>query len=107
MRDAKKDLEVCEKATKGPWEYELDIQQLNIRQGYNPMKIIFHAVKVDRNRLLRFNHENGEADARFISLAREALPYWINRAQEAEKLLEEASNFVDMSGWDEEVEHDD
>jgi hypothetical protein len=31
---------------------------------------------------LRFNHENGEADARFIPFAREALPWWINRAQE-------------------------
>ena len=89
MRDAKKDLEACERATPGPWE--TTGRHLEYIRNKNDFNVC----------MTRRSH-----DAEFIALAREALPYWINRAQElearlakTERLLEEAGNFLDKFDW--------
>jgi len=90
MRDAKADLEICQKATPGPWEAEH-------RKGANGMyrtevfskqhKVIAICAwtpKYCGNGVVKTYRE---ANAEFITLAREALPYWINRAVELEREL--------------------
>ena len=89
MRDAKKDLEACERATPGPWE--TTGRHLEYIRNKNDFNVC----------MTRRSH-----DAEFIALARDALPYWIGRAQElearlakTERLLEEAGNFLDKFDW--------
>ena len=75
-RDAKADLEMCEKATPGPWKigWLVRIDELH--------------GKVKRPQDIYVKFERVE-DAEFTAVAREALPYWIKRTMEAEKLLKE------------------
>lgn len=78
-RDYQKDLEICKKATPGPWE--------SLHGGEDlPDKIITpctgewsEEIAVE---LLRVNAE-------FITMSREALPYYITKCQQLEKLAEE------------------
>lgn len=77
-RDAKADLEMCEKATPGPWKQmghliRLDELQCKVKRPHD-MYVLFIRAE----------------DAEFTAVAREALPYWINEwrkaSEEAERL---------------------
>lgn len=79
MRDAKKDLTICNKATPGPWVAEFDSNgDCKITVG---ARVIFVPGTGE-------DDDNLEADARFIVTAREALFYWIERVQQAEEAIE-------------------
>lgn len=74
-RDLKADLELCEKATPGPWEsnsagnwYGAEVNYWQVSSDY--------AIVAD---LI-----NNKYDAEFIAEAREALPYWLGRVVELE-----------------------
>lgn len=62
------------KATAGPWEYEKEKQAAG-----RALVMLFETVKADGVRLLRFSHENGEPDAKFIAHARADVPYLLAR----------------------------
>jgi len=121
MRDPQTDLEVCEKATRGPWEY---LSETGYAGDYPYSKS--HRVKIGNETLTVSCHIYGwegekeeRANASFIALAREALPWWINRAVELEKRLAEAEaenkrlqdrlflKSENAENWDEEGEQDD
>lgn len=75
MRRFGEDLKICERATSAPWPV--------IRSAGRPGRAtlgggIFDGA-ADSESLLR------EEDSRFISVAREALPWWITRAQDLEQ----------------------
>ena len=94
MRDPQTDLEVCEKATRGPWEY---LSETGYAGDYPYSKS--HRVKIGNKTLTVSCHIYGwegekeeRANAELIALAREALPWWIKRVQELEaenKLLKD------------------
>lgn len=75
MRDAEKDLAMCEAATAGPWQtsqhdqYSLDI------------------VSMPEQEVICWTDSFGQGarDGYFIAESREALPYWIQRAVAAEE----------------------
>jgi hypothetical protein len=71
MRNADKDSELCNKATPGPWWID----------GNGD---IIQTKHITRD--VWFIPKNQE-DVKFIVESREALPYWIKRAVEAERLL--------------------
>lgn len=90
MRDPQTDLEVCEKATRGPWEY---LSETGYAGDYPYSKS--HRVKIGNKTLTVSCHIYGwegekeeRANASFIALAREALPWWINRAVELDAEVE-------------------
>lgn len=71
-KDSKSVLEVCEAATEGPWEVGfLEITTPNILTSVCDMS-------------RRKNLNKACEDMEFIALARTALPYWVQRAVEAE-----------------------
>ncbi|WP_289141517.1 hypothetical protein [uncultured Brevibacillus sp.] len=85
-RDAQADLELCEAATPGPWKWEdgNDMEVGRFVGGDGKIICDFgdgehyyptEGTKPDWN------------DERFILEAREALPYWIHRAQAVEAAL--------------------
>lgn len=76
-RDAEKDLAMCEAATLGPWEWE----ELNrfIMGGDTVVASVVGGDEVTGPYVYLADN-----DARFITEAREALPYWIQRAVAAE-----------------------
>jgi len=89
MRNAEKDLAMCNAATPEPW----------IIGGFS--NVMYQKGNID----IRIPKTQG--DRQFIAMSREALPYWINRAQEAEaenaKLREALEKIVDkekMFSWD-------
>ena len=85
-RNPKADLEMCERATPGPWSAE-ETNALSIVAGkveYTNGKMTCGGFIADID---EDNNENAEADARLLAESREALPYWIKRAMEAEDLL--------------------
>jgi hypothetical protein len=76
MRDLKADLELCNKATQGPWKH--DEWNLDCSEVYAP--------EVD-NPIILVGHDPYDAD--FIVQAREGWPHAIERALEAEALARE------------------
>jgi len=87
MRNAGDDLKICNAATPGPWYREKTGAVLD---GFSVEVVIADTGPFDKEncsvyaeRLVTFPL----ADADFIALARDALPYWIKRAQGAEELL--------------------
>ncbi|MBO8164520.1 MAG: hypothetical protein H0Z34_12470 [Brevibacillus sp.] len=112
-RDAAADLAMCEAATPGPWKW-VGLQHPTCGSMYSPPEPYYPAevyVELDDDRLLSDDmvaiarlddpvylvetDEEGDTgerylgtandNARFFAEAREALPYWIRRAVEAEK----------------------
>ncbi|NOU54939.1 hypothetical protein HN020_09275 [Brevibacillus borstelensis] len=88
-RDAEKDLQMCEAATPGPWktsqhdQYSLDI------------------VSAPEQEVICWTDSFGQGarDGYFIAEAREALPYWIDRAVSLEKevgMLRDALEKIDI-----------
>lgn len=97
MRDAQKDLEICNKATPGPWK------QNNIYISKTDELDDFEIeVKVPRyfssEEQLISIHEQAWNNAKFIAEAREALPYWIQRAQRLKKALIKACEYLNEHG---------
>ena len=92
-RNPKADLEMCERATPGPWSAE-ETNALSIVAGkveYTNGKMTCGGFIADID---EDNNENAEADARLLAESREALPYWIKRAMEAEGMLVKCSDLV-------------
>ncbi|WNF07247.1 hypothetical protein [Brevibacillus borstelensis] len=81
QRDAEKDLVMCERATPGPWNNDHD--QVTKENGVP----LFKAFRMRGDLQMR-------DDARFITEAREALPYWIKRAIAAEQHIEAAKSLI-------------
>ena len=114
MRDPQTDLEVCEKATWGKWIKSGSGVDFLIEDDCLPKPYQGEICLSPENC-------NSKNDMKFIALAREALPHWINRVQELEaenKLLkdrlflkcveaEKSPNGQCPEDWDEEGEHDD
>lgn len=85
MRDAEKDLAMCEAATPGEWGVTADKFFANTSAVSSKGYGIGYGLK--------------EGDAQFISEAREALPYWIDRAVSLEKevdMLRDALEKIDI-----------
>ena len=82
MRDLKKDLEVCKKATPGPWEmsrhHKAGTFPAHYMIGQNG-EMYDHAIVLSRE-----DSGEGKANAEFISATREGWPESISRAIAAE-----------------------
>ena len=111
MRDAKTDLEVCQKATPGPWEVENAETKSRFSKGWRTVKApTGYIIGVDGY----LSSIGGEvygvkitySDAKFIALAREALPYWINRAMGLEKELKRMRTLESGDGLNKSDEND-
>ncbi len=75
MRDLKADLELCNKATPGPW--------------------VFNGISVLGAHGLLIARTPNDADAEFIAQAREGWPHAIERAIKAESLARELVGVID------------
>jgi hypothetical protein len=85
-RNAQNDLELCNKATPGPWMYEAE----NF-EGYREPPAVIYPIRVDGSD--GFNICNSD-NAKFIAESREALPYWINDDLKTRELLKETLDFI-------------
>ena len=97
-RGLKADLELCNKATLGPWEY---LYEYSYENDYP--RTIAHRVRIGEETLTIDTHDpNWEgaqeaiSNAKFIAQARQGWPHAIERALEAEKRVEELENQVDI-----------
>jgi len=112
-RDAKLDLEMCEKATKGKWTAtkwgkddntpytpeelkQLFCEMIDKTESHGDSVKWFFGVysSVDDDGTpvspaITGKGPTSENNAIFIAESRDSLPYWINRAQKAEELLKE------------------
>lgn len=71
-RNAEEDLKVCNNATPGPWK--------GLRSAYEDCLLV---------QTTEGEYLISKEDQVYIALAREALPYWIRRSQELEKVLQD------------------
>lgn len=85
-RDAEKDLAMCEATTPGPWELEPEEEEDEGLVIWR--KVEEHPGRLEGVIVLHPDCHYEKADVDFITEAREALPYWINRAQAAEAEIE-------------------
>jgi len=99
-RDPQEDMELCSKATSGPWDVRT-IAIKDVIKAYSGDNIFcigsiagdaVVALTDDLDLDVKSEIPN---DTKFIAESREALPYWINRAVKAEKLLKESLEFID------------
>lgn len=81
QRNAEKDLVMCERATPGPWNNDHD--QVTKENGVP----LFKAFRMRGDLQMR-------DDARFITEAREALPYWIKEYQKLIEALREIDTHI-------------
>ena len=88
MRNAKDDLEICGKASPGPWRVKTNAHRATRGGSWGwiegPRENWCWADERPRSR----------RDADFVATAREALPYWIERAVKLERALERAAEYV-------------
>lgn len=102
-RDYQKDLEVCEKATPGPWEWTEDRYWC----GYSGI------VGKDNAEVLYPSHSNdgddgaawfddlpSETDCEFMVMSREALPYYIKKCMELEAQVGQMRELLKSKGVD-------
>lgn len=85
-RDLKADLELCQKATRGSWGWDL-VFDGELQQGLSS--------KETGARIL-WSYAQSYEDSEFIAAAREGWPEAIRRAIEAEEHIEMLSNECDM-----------
>ena len=87
MRNAKDDLEICGKASPGPWRVKTNAHRATRGGSWGwiegPRENWCWADERPRSR----------RDADFVATAREALPYWIERAVKLERALERACKY--------------
>lgn len=86
MRDYQKDLEICERATKGPWNSEKMAKQVTDKRIAS--EFIVKAADGTFAGLINITDE----DAEFIAITREALPHYIKRCMELEEALQYYAN---------------
>jgi hypothetical protein len=94
-RDIKADLEMCEKATPGPWSksrMDMDSYSCNEKGDY---EIVAYVYRNPEPRIPCFGLQFRN-DAKFISESREALPHYIKRTMEAEDLLKATLEQLDV-----------
>ena len=88
VRNAKDDLAICDKATPGPWRVKTNAHKATRGGSWGwiegPRENWCWADERPRSR----------RDADFIAMAREALPYWIERAEKLERALRLACEMV-------------
>jgi len=84
-KDAKAVLEVCEAATKGPWIhlYPLADWEAN-KPGGTQRQVVTIEAPEDSEWGPDILEDISEENARFISISREALPYFVQRTVELE-----------------------
>lgn len=86
MRDPKADLEVCRNATPGMWEAVTGgVEAVLGHVAVGTKETVTGAMQAYTEICFSPENCNSDNDMKFIALAREALPYWINRAQELEE----------------------
>lgn len=103
-RDLAADMAVCEVASPKPWTTRLDLEPpdpgIEAAGGCCVCHVQCHA---NVNTVLRTGEEFSHADARFIALARSAMPALIRRCHAAEQRVQEleaALNRWDIPGLD-------
>lgn len=91
-RDAKKDLEMCKRATPGPWHYDGMHNEIQTPRGETYWLIVSECRSAPDQGYPDDYSDVPQYDANFdfIAMAREALPYWIKRAIRMELALEQA-----------------
>jgi len=90
-RNAKDDLALCDKATPGPWEYDGMHNEIQTPRGETCWLIVSECRSAPDQGYPDDYSDVPQYDANFdfIAMAREALPYWIERAVAAEKKIAE------------------
>jgi hypothetical protein len=83
IRDAKQDLDICEKATRGPWKLG---KAYTVIAEY-PTGDIAGSDDFDYYGGYLVGESISNLNREFIAISREALPYWINRAMALEQEL--------------------
>lgn len=84
MRDAEKDLQMCEAATPGPWHANTSWFASEVTTNPEGSAYAWVCQLWYKDEEVMQNHK---ANAQFIAESREALPYWIKRAMAAEQKL--------------------
>lgn len=96
MRDLKRDLEICEKATPAPWEWFEDVIEHKyiptsvpavLKNNNNEVVLTAESMLDSRTGEWRPFIDVDEDDMKFITETRQALPYWLQRVQELENAL--------------------
>lgn len=84
QRNAEADLAVCQAATPGPWVLSTSGYAVRlVDDDGEQMEVV-----VDLRGNPRFSVEQMVDNGLFIALAREALPWWINHAQESQEIID-------------------
>jgi hypothetical protein len=99
-RDGKQDLELCQKATPGPWEAEEKSHDGYISNWPNEKPQPTYLMQWSGDGWENSGYENGRNDARFIAESREALPHWIMRALLAEGMVSAVTNLIGLDNED-------
>lgn len=81
MRSAKDDMAICDKATPGPWAVKTNAHKATRGGSWGWIK------GPRENWCWADERPRSRRDADFVATAREALPYWIERAAAAEKKI--------------------
>lgn len=87
-RDCKKDLEICSKATPGPWDWNDRGDVVSLSNKHVDSVII--TTEYYDGPQIAINEENDK----FIRTSREALPYYINRCVELEAQVGQMRNIL-------------
>ncbi len=89
VRSAKDDLALCDKATPGPWEYDGMHNEIQTPRGETYWLIVSECRSAPDQGYPDDYSDVPQYDANFdfIAMAREALPYWIKRAEKLERAL--------------------
>jgi len=101
VRSAKDDLALCDKATPGPWEYDGMHNEIQTPRGETYWLIVSECRSAPDQGYPDDYSDVPQYDANFdfIAMAREALPYWIERAERLERALEHACvKIEDLAG---------
>jgi hypothetical protein len=95
MRDLQKDLEICNKATQGPWYWTPEEIECDPETGWwgEPPSVMLPQVMGDDNGKGFVVWSND--DAEFIAQAREGWPHAIERAIKAEAEVERLTDLLD------------
>jgi len=108
QRDAAADLEVCEAATPGPWQADPAFGTPWTVGGdlrnFDKCVTVCETYPEGGISCPQEDYEQGAANAKFIAMAREALPWWIAEAERlraviaaAERILTEKTSWAGVS----------
>ena len=103
-RDLRKDLEICEVATRGPWEqcqFQFDMNEWGVHCPKHEGVTIDDGITNNALTICRgMTGPNRVNNSQFIAAAREGWPEAINRAIEAEEELEKYRRVIKMAKAD-------